>query len=179
MIFDLFVDDDCFAVYFLMTDPETIDLRAVSGRDKGFDLIVADESHDAGELILRQQGLDLRMFLAAITALNLIQGAPANEFLHDILAYPFGFFRDDADTLALIKRGCEIIDSEAVDPRTDDTDDYHTEIIDEESRAADDHTADGNRRTDIEMEVFIDDLTEDVQATGRSVDAEHNRLTNR
>ena len=53
MIFDLFVDDDCFAVYFLMTNPETIDLRAVSGRDKGFDLIVADESHDAGELILR------------------------------------------------------------------------------------------------------------------------------
>ena len=69
---DLFGDGFDFAVNFLVSDPKTIHLGAVSGGDKGLDLVLADERHDGRELVLGQQGLNLYMFLSTVTACYII-----------------------------------------------------------------------------------------------------------
>ena len=51
---------------------------------------------------------------------------------------------DDTNALALVEGCSEIIDGQSVDPCTDDTDDDHAEIVNEESGAADDDTTDGH-----------------------------------
>ena len=142
-----------------MPDPQTIDLRAVSGGDKGLDMIVADERHHRRELVLRQKCLYLQMLFAAVTALDLVYRATANEVLHNIFTYALGFRGHDAHALATVKRSGEIVDRQTVDPRTDNTDDHHAEVVDQERSTADDDTADSYRRTDIEMQVFVDDLS--------------------
>ena len=104
-----------------MSKPKAIHLGTVTCGDEGPDIIIADEGHERRELVLRQQGLDLRMFLAAVTALYLIQRASAYKILNDILTYALGFRRNDAHALALIEGSCEIVNRQTVDPCTDDT----------------------------------------------------------
>ena len=55
-----------------MLSPDTIDLGAVTGGDKGLDMIIADKCHEGRELVLREERLYLRMFFSAIAALYLI-----------------------------------------------------------------------------------------------------------
>ena len=160
-----------------MSEPETVDFGAVACRDKGLDMIIANERHDRGELILSQKRLDFDMLFSAVTALNLIQRASAHERFYNVLAYAFRFVRNDTYTFALIKRGGEIIDGKAVDPGTDDTNNDHTEVIDKERSTADHDTTDRDRSTDIEMEEFIEDLTDDIESAGRCIDAEEESLT--
>ena len=74
MIYDclLFRQDDYLAVMFAMSRPKAIHLRAVTCRDEGFNLIIADEGHERRELILREQGLDLYVLLHAVSALYVV-----------------------------------------------------------------------------------------------------------
>ena len=172
----LVVDDDGFAVYFLVSEPKTVYLRAVACGDEGMDVIIADKGHERRELILSDKDLDLQVFFSAISTFDLINRAPTHERVHDKLADPFGFIRDDTYPFASVKGGGEVIDRQAVDPCTDDTDDNHAEVIDEERGTADDDTTDCDGSTDIEVQVLINDLTNDVESSGRSIDAEENRL---
>ena len=68
----LFVDDDGFAMYLFVAEPEAIDLGTVTCGNEGLDMVVADKGHDRRELILGQERLDLEMLFSALTALNLI-----------------------------------------------------------------------------------------------------------
>ena len=116
------------------------------------------------------------MFFSAITTFDRIQGASANEVINNKSSYSLIFIRNDTNAFTLIERGSKVIDCQSVDPCTDNTDDHHAEVVDEESRAADHDTSDSHGCADIEMQVFIHDLAENVQAACRSVDAEHKRL---
>jgi len=69
---DLFIDDNGFAVNFLVAEPETIDLGAVSCGNEGLDMIVTDKRHHGRELVLGQERLDLNMLLHAVSACNII-----------------------------------------------------------------------------------------------------------
>ena len=122
-------------------------------------MIIADERHDRRELVLRQQGLNLRLLFSAIATLHFVQRAAAHKFLHYIFTYALGFRGHDTHALAPVKRSGEIVDRQAVDPRTDNANHHHAEVIDQEGGTADDHAADSYRRTDIEMQVFVDDLS--------------------
>ena len=164
-------------MHFLVSEPQAIDLRAVAGSNESFDVVVADERHDRRELVLGEECLDLQVFLSAVTAFDGIDRASANEGIHDVLADTIGFVGDDVDAFAFIERGSEIVNCQAVDPGSDDTDDDHAEIVDEERGAADDDTSDSNRCADIEMEVLVHDLTQYIQSSGGGIDAEQDGLT--
>ena len=122
-------------------------------------MIIADERHNRRELVLRQERLNLRMFFSAIAALHFVQRATAHEVLHYIFTYALGLPGHDTHALAPVKRSGEVVDRQAVDPRTDNSDHHHAEVIDQEGGTADDHAADSYRRTNIEMQVFVDDLS--------------------
>ena len=128
-----------------MPEPKTIHLGAITGGDKGLDVIIADKGHEAGELVLREQGLNLDMFLSAVSALYMIERTSAHEVIYDVRAYPIRFIRNDTDALAFVQGCSEIVNGETVDPGADDTDDHHAEVIDEEGGAADDDTTDSDR----------------------------------
>ena len=142
----LVVDNYCFSFFILlMPEPESVNLRAVTGGNEGFNLIIADKRHDGRELVLREQGLNLDMFLSAVSALYMIEGTSAHEGIYDVRAYPIRFIRNDTDALAFVQGCSEIVNGETVDPGADDTDDHHAEVIDEEGGAADDDTTDSDR----------------------------------
>ena len=162
-----------------MSEPEAIDLGAVAGGDEGLDLVVADEGHDRRELVLGEQGLDLDMQFAAIAALDVIERTATHQVLDDITADTFRLVGDDADTLALVERGGEIVDGKTVDPRTGKTDDHHAEVVDQEGGAADDSTGDRYRLADIVVDVLVDDLSQDIESSGGGIDAEHKGLASR
>ena len=85
--------------------------------------------------------------------------------------------RNDADAFAVIHAGGEVIDDQAVDPRADKADDYHTEVVDSKCRAADDSATDTNRHTDIKMQILVDNLSQYIQSARRGVHAELKGLT--
>ena len=109
--------------------------------------------------------------------MDLIQRASAHKRIYYVLAYTIRFIGNDADTFAFIERGGEIIDGKSVNPGTDDTNNDHTEVIDKERSTANHDATDRDRCADIEMKIFIKDLTDDIESAGRGIDAEEECLT--
>ena len=95
-------------------------------------MIIANKRHECRELVLRKNRLNLHVLLSAVTALNLIQRTTADQRLYDILTHTFGFVGNHADAFALIERSGEIINRQAVNLRSDDSNNHHTEAINHE-----------------------------------------------
>ena len=93
------------------------------------------------------------------------------ELINDIFADALVIFRDNAEFLVVVEGSGEVVDHETVNPSTDEADDDHTEVIDEEGRAADNGAGNGDGGTDVEVEELVDNLGQDVETTSGSVDA--------
>ena len=158
--------------------PHAVDFAHVAGGDEGVDVVLLDVVHHAGELILGEEGLDFHVGVAGVSAADIVEGAAALEGFNDVGTDFFAAVGDDADTLALVHAGHEVVQGEAVHPGADEADDDHPERVDGEGGAADDGAGDGDGDTDVEVQVLVDDLREDVQAAGGGVDAEQDRLGN-
>ena len=98
------------------------------------------------------------------------------QFVNNITADAVVLLRHDAHPLAVVERGSEIVHHQAVNPCADKSDDHHTEIVDEESRAADNSTSNAHRRANVEMQILVYNLGQNVQSARRGVDAEHQCL---
>ena len=61
----------------LVLGPQAVDLADVAGGGEGVDIVVADETHQVGELVLGQQGLDLHPLLSVVAARDFVQAAAA------------------------------------------------------------------------------------------------------
>ena len=156
--------------------PVAVDFADVAGRDKALDLVVADIGHQVGELVLGQQGLDLKALFAAVAAHDGIEAAAAMELFNDMPADQLMILGNDADAFLAVEAGREVVDGQAVDPGTDQTENDQMERVDGESGAADDGAGHGDGSTDIEMEILVDDLRENVQTARGGVDTEHDGL---
>ena len=159
-----------------MLRPEAVHFADIAGGNEGLDLLLADEIHQVGELVLGQQGLHFHALVALVAARDLIEAAAADDLVDDVVADGFMIVRDDADALAPAQGGHEVVHDQAVDPGADEADDHQAERIYGEGGTADDHPGDGHRQTDVEVQVFVDDFREDVQPARGSVDAEHDSL---
>ena len=147
-----------------MLEPQAIHLAAVACRDERLDMVILDERHEFGELVLREQGLNLDLLRTAKTASYLIERTSAHEVVDDIFADTFVLAADYTYAFALGDRCCEVVDHQTVDSRTDKSDNHHSEIVDHERRAADECPTDSDRRAYIEMQVLVDDLCQYIQS---------------
>ena len=150
--------------------PHAVDFAHVAGGDEGVDVVLFHEIHYAGELVLGEEGLDFHMGVAGIAAMDVIEGAAALKGFHDVGADFLAAVGNDADALALVHAGHEIVQGEAVHPGADQADDDHPERVDGKGGAADDGAGDGHGHADVEVQVLVDNLREDVQAAGGGVD---------
>ncbi len=156
--------------------PVAVDLADVACRGEGFYFLVLHPSQDLAELIFVEEHLEFDGLLAGIAAGDLVEGAAAVEFLDDVFADALIVFGDDAEALVVVEGGGEVVDHEAVDPGADEADDDHAEGVDSEGGAADDGAGHRDGGTDVEVQVFVDNLGQDVESTSGSVDAEHQGL---
>ena len=160
-----------------MTVPKTVHFAHVSCGDESLDIVILDIVHHAGELVGGEEGLDLKTLLAAVTADDLVQGAAALQGFGDVIADFFLMsLRDDADALAAVDRSHEVVQGEAVEPSAHQAEHDQTERIDGEGGTADDGAGDGHGHADVEVQVFVDDFGQDVQAARGGIDAEQDGL---
>ena len=75
-----------FCVMLLVVRPEAVDLADVARGDEGLDLVVPDELHQVGKLVLGQQGLHFHALVALETARALVQSAAAHDLVDDVVA---------------------------------------------------------------------------------------------
>lgn len=151
---------------FLVLEPKAIDLADIAGGHEGLDVLALEIFHEVGEFLLGKKGLNLIAFFAGVAADDLIEAAAAAKLVDDEAADLLVVMRDDADPLALVQAGREIVHDKAVDPCADEADDHHPERIDGESCAADDSARHGHGRPDVEVKVLVDNLCEYVKAAG-------------
>ena len=76
----------------------------------------------------------------------------------------------------VVEGGSKVVDDKTINPGADKADDNHTEIVDEESGAADDGAGNGYGGSNVEMEEFVDNFSQDIKATRRGIDGEHQSL---
>ena len=127
-----------------MLEPEAVHLAAVTSCDERLYMIVLDILHEFGKLILRKQRLDLDLLCLIETATHVVQRAATYQIIDDISSYLLMLRADDTYAFALAERGGKVVNHEAIDPRTDQSDHYHSEVVDHECRAADNSTANGD-----------------------------------
>ena len=116
--------------------PHAVDFAHVAGGDEGVDVVFFHEIHHVGELVLGEEGLDFHVGVAGVAAVDIVQGAAALEGFHDVGADFLAAVGDDADALALVHAGHEVVQGEAVHPGADEADDDHPERVDGEGGAA-------------------------------------------
>ena len=156
--------------------PEAIHLAHIAGGSESVNLVLAQEFHQLGELVVGEQGFQLDGLLVGIAADDLIEGTATVEVVDDVATDAVIVLGDDAHTLALVEVGGEHVHYHAVDPSGDKADDDHLEGVDGESREADDGTRHAHRLTHVEVQVLVDDLGQDVKAARGGVDGEHQGL---
>ena len=161
-----------FGFLFVLV-PEAVDLADVAGGGEGRNLVIVDEVHEFGELVLVKEGFEFDGFLVGVAADDLIHGAAALKIVDDETAQTVILLGDDADALLVVEGSGEVVDHKAVDPSADKADDHHAEGVDGKGGAADDSASDGDRGANVKMEVFVDDFGQDVEAAGGGVDGEH------
>ena len=141
-------------------------------------MLFFEEIEESGVLVLSQQRHDLHLFFQGISALDMLEAAAAFEGVQDIPADLLVILADYADALALVESVGEIVDRYAVDPGADKADDDHAERIDGKCGAADQGSCDGDGCTYVEVQILVDYLGEDVEASCRGVYPEQNGLGN-
>ncbi len=161
---------------FLATGPVAVNLADIACGGEGLDLLILHPGQNLAELILAEQHLELDALLATVATGDLVEGAAAMQLVDDVLADALVVLGDDAEALVVVEGSGEVVDHETIDPGADEADDDHAEVIDEECSAADDGAGHGNRGSDVEVEILVDNLGQDVEATGGGVDAEHQGL---
>ena len=139
----------------LMLMPEAINLADIACRDEAVNVVGLQVVHQGGELRLRQQGLNLYGLPARITSRHIVEAASSHQVIDDVIPDTLMFFGDDADSLAEVEAGGEVVDHHSVDPCANKADDDHAERMDGKCRAADHGTGDGDGHSDIEMEVLV------------------------
>ena len=106
----------------------------------------------------------------------LVEAASSSKLVDDETAYPVIFIGNHTDSFPLVQAGGEVVHDQAVDPRADQADDHHLERIDGEGCAADHRSGHRHGSSDVEMQVLVDNLRQDVEATGGGVDVEQDSL---
>ena len=132
--------------------------------------------HQLHELVLGQQAFQFNGFFIGITTRHFVQRAAAHQFVDDVTADAVVIFGDDAHTLLVVEARGEIVHHQTVDPSANKTDNHHVEGVNGEGGAADDGTRHRNGRAYIKMQVFVDNLGQDVQTSCRGVDLEKHVL---
>ena len=127
-----------------MLGPEAVDFADVAGGGEGGNLVVLQVGEELAELVLGEEHLQLDGLLVGVAADDLVEGAAAMQFIDDVVADAVVIFRHDADALAVVEGGGEVVDHQAVNPGADETDGHHAEVVDEEGRTADDGTCHGD-----------------------------------
>src|SRR3712207_5545586 len=128
------------------------------------------------EVVLRQYHLYLHMLVVIVATYYLVQRAAANELGGDESLQFLIVFRDDVHTCALVDVGHEVVEDEAIEPCSYQTDDDKLHRIDEEGRTADGSPCHCYRRTEVDVQVLVADFGQNVESSRRSVDAEEHAL---
>ena len=82
------------------------------------------------------------------------------------------FFRNDADSFPSVNRSGKIIHTDTVDPSSYEADYHQTEGVDGKGGGTDKRACHSNGGAYVEFAVFVEDLSQDVQAAGRGIDSE-------
>ena len=69
----------------LVLEPEAVNLAHVAGGDERLDLLLPDEFHQLGELILGQQSFQFDGFLVGVAADDLVLGPSKDQRTYSLL----------------------------------------------------------------------------------------------
>ena len=129
--------------------------------------------HQQGIFVLCKDGNDFAANLFIISTFCLIKCNTTFEFMHNIVCHLFMFLRQDADTFSSGKTTDKLIQHDTVKVGTQYTDHQCFGVINQDGACNSQDTDNRNSLAQLNMQIFVQNLRQNIQSTGRSVCIKH------